>query len=163
MTPRAINAAKVHGYLLPAFVVFSALYLGAHVSVWAGRGLPLGPADVNGSHKTHELLRPDGAVPATVGESCAETESGLTTCRAADFEHAETNAGVFTDSQTEDRTKRTTYAECEANARLIAAAPDLLAACKLAHRALSELQGMAQEPTIERILLEAISKAEGKS
>jgi hypothetical protein len=48
--------------------------------------------------------------------------------------------------------------ECEANARLIAAAPELLEACK---EALKNCDGRTQ-PTLTRKLSQAIAKAEGK-
>ena len=50
----------------------------------------------------------------------------------------------------------------EANARLIAAAPDLLAAARMARAALGELRGGPhEEPAILRELCAAIAEAEG--
>jgi hypothetical protein len=49
--------------------------------------------------------------------------------------------------------------EAEANARLIAAAPDLLAACE---RALEKLNLIGGLPATIRVLQEAISKAKGE-
>jgi hypothetical protein len=50
--------------------------------------------------------------------------------------------------------------ESEANARLIAAAPDLLEACRLAVR--SWFSGEVSEVQMEIVLRAAIAKAEGK-
>lgn len=49
--------------------------------------------------------------------------------------------------------------EAAANARLIAAAPDLLAACKAAHKFLSTLDELIWPPTLDVMLATAIDKA----
>lgn len=50
----------------------------------------------------------------------------------------------------------------EANARLIAAAPDLLAACKAAHALLRKLGGTNHDPEYSE-LASAIQRAEGRT
>lgn len=79
------------------------------------------------------------------------------------FDHAIIASGTVI-AEAFGRSGVTIYHDSEANARLIAAAPDLLAACRQALASL-EWTGIGDVPsvrTVEREIRAAIAKAEGR-